>query len=725
MFRSRKLRLLCATTAIGLTATALLAAPASSVQLSHQDDVSIGSVELTGTGAVDEFLTTQVSDVTPPDATLYYIWLRDGQVIIELNGSSGTFLDGSSYEGLTSHRQYQLRLGDDGHQISVKVVAVTSQGRTTSKTSNVISVGNPVTVGGVHLTGTAQVGTPLWATIESLEPAQAEPYFIWKRDGQPLITETGANAGYTFPDGAYFQGLSQREAYWLTPSDLGHQISVTVVAHVASVHGQADSTAITVTNGQPVTGLPHSLDVVLAGDTDPGLYLSQNYLDRYVGALSNFWSQETDGAISQITYNYANVRTISTASLGSNCGLYNVANLATQALGSLGLGSPGAYTSGQHRRHLMIITKGNACGFTSIAGQANGGFYGLNSGGYFTASVETAGQIPEYISETAAHEFGHTLGLMHAGQGYCPEGQADGDFSYSGQCTVGEYQDFTNILGYGSFSKSTLNGWQRQELGLISAEHGLINLSDAASGDYQLAPSFDHTASNQTLHIVDNQGQGQPEYYVDYGCTSPWRGDVSLQCGIAVRRVAKQAVDPQTSSMNGGLQGTVFPDTIYLRAHREQCTAGNTHFCTWLPAGETITTANGGIKITALTDRGRPTSPQATATVRIEFPHSQPTPTPSVSATPPSPSPSASTTPSTTPSQPEPSPTPSVSATPPSPSPSASATPSAPPCQPDNTPAPSRSNPPVDQPTVIHTVTVQPSANTAQATLGLTPKVGH
>jgi hypothetical protein len=135
-----------------------------------------------------------------------------------------------------------------------------------------------------------------------------------------------------------------------------------------------------------------------------------------------------------------------------------------------------------------------------------------------------------------AHEFGHSLGMQHAGRLYCVDAKGN-RVSFSKKCTIGEYSDNYDVMGSG---ETHISAWHKFRLGVIPKANVTTVKS---SGTYRLRDAQHAVAAGDGVqmirvpHLYNSKGSVQEyltlEYDVAYG-TFEHASDIDGK-GIVVR----------------------------------------------------------------------------------------------------------------------------------------------------------------------------------------------
>ena len=314
---------------------------------------------------------------------------------------------------------------------------------------------------------------------------------------------------------------------------------------------------------------------------------------RAVADLSAFWSEESGGRVS------VQLAAVEQRSLGlASC----EANAAFGA--ARGLAHGGRFASfawaGTHE-HLLVLTR-EACGTKAFA--TVGG-----TGGEIFSSYGLGEQLGTPV---LLHEFGHNLGLGHAGSAMCRSTTAvDGasgdlrtapDASSTAQCPVEEYGDFSDIMGYSvAGARPHLSAPQRLALGWLP---DAVRLAVPSARQRVVLGALDGRTGPRALTVVD-PATGT-SYVVEYR-TASGRDATSTE----LRRA-----QPRCSTVGAGFTKcalTTDPATGGVRVLRTIGGAGTAVLAagpvagkgpstrdTHLDAGERFTSAGGGVTVSVV-----------------------------------------------------------------------------------------------------------------------------
>ncbi|MDR1295423.1 MAG: hypothetical protein LBK59_10840, partial [Bifidobacteriaceae bacterium] len=263
----------------------------------------------------------------------------------------------------------------------------------------------------------------------------------------------------------------------------------------------------------------HTMHVVFITRDSRRVFWTKAQLDGYVNGLSQWWNRESRGAVTA-TYNWNDVVGIQ-SDVQCSSSLLEVQTAATNALAAAGKPVYN-WTTNASQHHLVVLTASD-----EETGSCSHSFAGH---GWLLADFSSPGAMRNIVSASAdtsqpsplstfIHEMGHNFGLSHAGSLTCAAGTFDGPITGSGACTVANYGNQYNIMGYsyGSLAYSIL-GSQKTREHLITNGEGYLTVDQPVSdGVYAIsAASTTDLTARQALRIVDSAGGQQRTYWVDY-----------------------------------------------------------------------------------------------------------------------------------------------------------------------------------------------------------------
>jgi hypothetical protein len=280
-------------------------------------------------------------------------------------------------------------------------------------------------------------------------------------------------------------------------------------------------------------------------------------------------------------------------------------------------GAFASYRWAGKNEHLLVLTR-ETCGSAAFATVGGGGGEIFSSVG-----TDTALGVPVLL-----HEFGHNLGLGHAGAGMCRTASAvdaplssfvqTTDTNTSVACPVEEYGDFLDIMGYSvSSARPHLSTPQRLRLGF---QVDATTVRDPGTRQQLSVGALDGAATGRAVQVVDPLSGDT--YWVEYRTASGLDATSAEFRGATPRCLA---LDAQLSrcALNGDratgevrvlrsipLSGTAV-STVAVAAGpvgAGDLTRRDTH----LDAGESFTSTGGGFTVAV-----RSASPSAGAVLDV------------------------------------------------------------------------------------------------------------
>lgn len=204
-------------------------------------------------------------------------------------------------------------------------------------------------------------------------------------------------------------------------------------------------------------------------------------------------------------------------------------------------------------RVLYVSADAVACGF---AGEAPISSSPLGKGTwiYLNDSLST---------RVAAHEWGHTYGLMHAASTRCKSGSVN--VAISSSCTDTEYGDPFDTMGMGS--APWFQGFNRVALGLLPLAGGETTASSA--GRYVVGALAQSSTGVRMLRVPRPDGTYLGlELRKPYGLFETWSSTAAIVTGVTVRILPGQFTccsQPLTRLVDAHPSTTTFSDAPLAR----------------------------------------------------------------------------------------------------------------------------------------------------------------
>ena len=358
-----------------------------------------------------------------------------------------------------------------------------------------------------------------------------------------------------------------------------------------SALARADALDDAPTTGPVVHTLWVSTVSATAATTDDTVAsLDRASVDAAVTALHDYWWEESGGRV-DVRLGGVEERSLGGTSCDASATLSKV---KASAFG----GSFASYGWAGTEKHLLVLPR-EACG-TQAFGTIGG------DGGEIVSSYGLGQQLGVPV---LLHEFGHNLGLGHAGSALCRSTTsfdgAPGDFRSTADaaCPTEEYGDHLDIMGYSvSGARPHLSSPQRMRLGWMPST---VALSTPATSKRVVLPSLDTAAAGRAVDVTDPVS-GQ-HYVLEYR-TATGRDRSSAEfaggaprCTVVATGFTKCALD--SSAATGSVrvlralpQPGGFATTVALAVGTDAA-ADPARRDTHLDAGESFTSAGGGFTV--------------------------------------------------------------------------------------------------------------------------------
>lgn len=200
------------------------------------------------------------------------------------------------------------------------------------------------------------------------------------------------------------------------------------------------------------------------------------------------------------------------------------------------------------------------------------------------------------LRSVTAHEYGHNLGIHHAGSYTCTG--ADGrPVQISGSCTLSEYGDPFSVLGM-SPNERQFHGYQKGRVSWITTAR---TQTLTASGTYRMGSVSTGTGEPQVLRILRPKTQGQGGDYYYFELRQPTAGFDDFLAGdpVVTGVTVRIAPDYGTNAVSRLLDTT--PGSDSTPADRSKGEGGDFDDAALQP-GATFT--DGGISVTVTSVAG-------------------------------------------------------------------------------------------------------------------------
>jgi hypothetical protein len=392
---------------------------------------------------------------------------------------------------------------------------------------------------------------------------------------------------------------------------------LTVLSAAALTFTLAPQAQAALPSGSPVA---HVIDVVYMSK-DGTFELSDAEINELVGAVSDFWVRESRGEISSITVRRTmKIQTEEHCATSYSNGSYKLVGHTAWTAAAEAYGSSYIMYQVTKGAHILGISPRSDHGTAGTANcPASYTGYATSAGGWsWGGAIHLIYSDVEFNKQSLAHEFGHNLQLNHAGSLICPQGMVEGPYngtataSYSG-CGVEEYGNMNNPMGNThALSRQTINGAQKQHLGIIQEGAGYLDIDAATAPDGATYTLTDATTTDlealQALHITDDTGNTHHEYWVEYSTAEKEDGNVP---GVFVTR----EINDQDTELKSLRQ---YHESVVLRFNGKQyMTQGTTFNAISGQLGVEFVSQGNGVAVIKLHTPNTFTGPLCTGTLKI------------------------------------------------------------------------------------------------------------
>lgn len=278
------------------------------------------------------------------------------------------------------------------------------------------------------------VGTPE-ALAAAVAAETSEPTPVASAEDTPAAEDTAVEDTPAADDTAVEDAPVVDETPAPTPDVAEGEAEVLAVTATGDPAAAAEVLAEAVVGNHTLTVLP-----VHWGNQDATTTAT---LASLANQTAQYWSEQSGGRISMST----SVRNWATIPNPQTC---NTAAIMQSALAANGL------SAGSATNHVLVyFPKMSACGGWAGLASIGGGSIWVNG-------------TP--IIDVFTHEFGHNLGVGHANTATCTSGGTRVPFASLSSCTVREYQDTADVMGYAISGKASgnLNTALADHLGLAT-----------------------------------------------------------------------------------------------------------------------------------------------------------------------------------------------------------------------------------------------------------------
>lgn len=225
---------------------------------------------------------------------------------------------------------------------------------------------------------------------------------------------------------------------------------------------------------------------------------------------------------------------------------------------------------------IHVLPWNDNCGWSGLA-YMPGRYSWVLTNSFDTTSTSpyTGTTTAERFRGVASHEFGHNLGIHHAGSWRCSAD--DGSVTaVSGSCTLREYGDPFSVMGQASLERH-VNAYQKARLGWLTGTQ-VATAAAGATTTFVLTPLEAPTdlATVRIPRTYTRKGTVADYYYVEYRQPSGFDSDADLKPGVAGVTI-RVAPDPATNAVSKLLDlTTATTDGYYAGFHDPALAPGGT-----------------------------------------------------------------------------------------------------------------------------------------------------
>ena len=270
------------------------------------------------------------------------------------------------------------------------------------------------------------------------------------------------------------------------------------------------------TPAQAATPVTQTIYVVYASrdyipNTEVGKngFLQKQYLDALIQQVSDYWHEQTNGAIDKFQYDWNEVKTLQ---VPEDMQIWEPVREAADYYGLSRALFPNVQATGHNATQILtLVNQGDYVGIMSGISSGNGSTPSLSGSGALRTNFYRPEQGGASTDPTIwasghrwviAHEIGHNLGLMHALVGTC-EGTdydwSDGNPERCGanQADMGDLMTPNDLNGplAQRVVLSPISWFRRSELGLLDSG-GRLSVSDGYSSNVILTSKYSTDASS-------------------------------------------------------------------------------------------------------------------------------------------------------------------------------------------------------------------------------------